>query len=144
MRPTNLTHLHQLVNQQVLRQVIEDTVRRHQDHVAVFDGKIVRARRVGTVGEHVRSVPGRRQRQLERGVEVVLLLLGAADHATPPHHHVAAVADVGRVQAAVLAVEDHHARRAATWRTSEMALRVCFSNYVPTTDLQNLYKTFTT
>lgn len=110
------TYLHQLVDDEVLGQVVEHAVGGDQDDVAILHGEVVGDGGVGSVAEHVLLVSGRRQRQLERGVEVVLLLLGAVNHAASSHHHEAAIADVGRVQGAVFLVEEDHACRTAAWK----------------------------
>lgn len=56
---------------------------------------------------------GRWHGQLERGVEVVLLLLTAMHDLSVPHNDEATVADVRRVHRPILPVQNQHTRRAA-------------------------------
>lgn len=56
----------------------------------------------------------RRQAELVRGVEVMLLLMRAVDHAATPHHHVATVTDVCGTHHALTSVQNHYAGCAAS------------------------------
>lgn len=106
-------HLLQCVQQQLRRHIVEDSVRGHQNHVAIPHGELERVRRLGTVTQHVLAVARWRHRQLERCVEVVLLLFAAVHNLSVANHNEAAVADVGCVQGSVLPVQDQHTGRAA-------------------------------
>lgn len=97
-------YLCQCVQQKIRRDIVKHTVGGHQNHVAVQHRKAHLIGRLGPIPEHVVAVTGRRQRQLKRRVEVVLLLFGSMHDLAASHHHEATVADVGRVHSARFAV----------------------------------------
>lgn len=56
---------------------------------------------------------------MKRRIKIMLLLLALAYDSTLPDDDETAVADVGRVEGVVVAIEDDHARRAAAYGIQE-------------------------
>lgn len=65
---------------------------------------------------------GRRDGQLERSVEVVLLLVGPVHYLPASDDQEPRVPQVGRVQAMTRPIQDHDASRAAPWKKGRLGI----------------------
>lgn len=76
------------------------------------------------VTEHCPFRSWRRDGQLERCVEVMLLFIGAMNHLTAPHHHEARVTKVTGVQSVTPPIQNHDAGCAAAYTTRQGTYRM--------------------
>ena len=75
-----------LLYQQMIRDVVENSVRRQDDDVTVLDVKLVSVGRLREVRQHVRLHVGGGEGELVGGVEVMLLLRRPVHHPTVADH----------------------------------------------------------
>ena len=94
---TVLHHGH-LLDQQAVGDVIEDAVSCEENNVPVLYTELVLVSRFGPVCKHLALKLCRREGELERGVEIVLLLLASVHDLSTPHHQETTVTNVRGIQ----------------------------------------------